>query len=362
MPTTYLIRDGWHHLFFVEQDLSIGNHPTGHMVAASPAGWTMADRRVVDAGWAPEIKDFDPGGAAVFARLAKDLDPSDGTWFVTIRFDSLRFELGGFAPVVFAADPFDGDWPVRSGAAAPTFGDNPGYRSEPGSGLEGHGWFGSAEEYGGPLTGIGAPGQTMSIGATSRLESRPFVLTGGYFRMLLGGGGAPPEAAPPETYLALLDNGTGEELARIHPGGQPSMTERFWDVRTYLGRTVRLAIVDDDTSLDGWIAVDSITELAGAAPVQVSPTGGLAAYPNPFNGGTVIRFRLPAPGVVQAEIFDLAGRRVWNSAPRMLPGEHFEIPWDGRGSTGVNLPSGPYFCRILVDGKPAGSVRLTLLK
>ena len=90
----YLVQDGWHHLFFVEQNLDLESHPTSHMVAADPSQWQMSPRTSVDAGWAPEIERFDAGAPmAVFARLAKDQDPRDGSWFVTMRCDSLRFGM-----------------------------------------------------------------------------------------------------------------------------------------------------------------------------------------------------------------------------------------------------------------------------
>ena len=191
----YLVRDGWHHLFFTEQDPTIEHHYTSHLMATDPSGWTMADRTIVDAGWAPEIKPFTTRtDADIFARLTKGQDPRDGSWFVTAKFDSVRFGPGGETPVVVAADPLGRDWPVRGGAAgevAPTFGDNPVLRDEPAIQLEGHGWFGSAENYGGPLSGTGMPAAAFGDTATGRLESRPFVVTGDFFRLHLAGGNHP---------------------------------------------------------------------------------------------------------------------------------------------------------------------------
>jgi len=364
----YLVRDGWHHLFFTEQDPTIEHHPTSHMVAADPAGWTMATRTVVDAGWAPEIKRFDPeADLDIFARLAKDQDPRDETWFVTAKFDSIRFDSDGQTPVVIVTDQLGQDWPTRTGvagAAAPVFGDNPALRGDPEILPAGHGWFGSAENYGGPLSGIGQPGAVLGDIATGRLESRPFVVSGGYFRLLLAGGNHPTTL-----YVGLVDDATDETLTRIHPDGETTLVERFWDIRGYPGRTVRLVIVDEESGPDGWLAVDAIEEFAGASPVTdtggaVSPNlkvTGLAAHPNPFNGGTEISFEVGAPGRCRVDIFNLAGRRIWRSSEFMATGI-INIPWDARDAAGRNLPSGSYFCRVIHEGVTAAGARLTLLK
>ncbi len=368
----YLVREGWHHLFFTEQDPTIEHHPTSHMVAADPSGWTMAARTIVDAGWAPEIKQFDTeAGMDIFARLAKDQDPRDDTWFVTAKFDSVRFDSGGQTPVVIATDPLGPDWPTRSGgsgAAAPTFGDNPALRGEPEIRGAGHGWFGSAENYGGPLSGIGQPGAALGDIAMGRLESRPFVVTGGYFRLLLAGG-----YHPATCYVGLADDTTGEILSSIHPNGETTMVERVWDTREYLGRTVRMVIVDEEPGPDGWIAADAIEEWEGVSPVvdsgdgtgaraPASPVTGLGIHPNPFNSGTMIRFDVGKAGRLRLEIHDFGGRRVWSSTEIETTGGRIRVAWDARDLTGRSLPSGAYFCRVIHDGTVVAGGRLTLVK
>lgn len=361
----YLVRDGWHHLFFVEQDLEIDNHPTSHLVAGDPSGWTMAGRTTVDAGWAPEIKRFDAGaGADVFARLAKDQDPRDDSWFVTVRFDSIRFDDGGQTPVVMFEESFLGDWTTQVGAAAvPVYGENAALRNDPPAGIEGHGWFSTFENYGGPLAGIGAPAAAWGDSAVGRLESRAFVVTGDHLRLLLGGG-----YYAETCYVALLQDATGQELSRIHTNNLTGLAERLWDVSAWSGMTVRLAVVDQETGPGGWIAVDGIEErLGGLATVGGNALGravvsGLAAWPNPFNPQTVIRFDVARVGVARVEIHDLAGRRVWQSRDRAVPGGEVRVAWSGQDQSGRALASGAYLARVVVDGEPSASLRVMLLK
>ncbi len=364
----YLVRNGWHHLFFTYQDPEVEHAPTSHMVASDPTGWTMADVNVVDAGWAPEIDPFNTAAdAEIFARLAKDQDPRDGTWFVTAKFDSVRFGSGGQIPVVIAVDPLGQDWPTRvgsAGAAAPTYGDNPTLRGEADNNVEGHGWFSSAENYGGPLSGVGLPGAALGDTSTGRLESRPFVVAGDYFRLLLAGGNHPATC-----YVGLVDDAMDEILTTIHSNGEIAMVERFWDIRNFHGRTVRMVIVDEEPGPDGWIAVDAIVEFNGASPVvdsdgraAASPVTGLGVQPNPFNSGTVIRFDLAGKGHVRLEIHDLRGRRVWSSVEIESAGGEVRVAWNARDTAGRILPSGAYFYRVIHDGVAVAGARITLVK
>jgi hypothetical protein len=65
----------------------------------------------------------------------------------------------------------------------------------------------------------------------------------------------------------------------------------------------------------------------------------LQAYPNPFNDGLSIRFRVPGPGIFRVELFDVLGRRT--TELRWGPvADAVEIKYDAR-----TLSSGVYFIR-----------------
>jgi len=69
-------------------------------------------------------------------------------------------------------------------------------------------------------------------------------------------------------------------------------------------------------------------------------------FPNPFGLMTSISYQLAVSTDVQLEILNINGQKL-----RVLvssfqsPGKYLEI-WDGKNSTGQNMPSGIYFCRI----------------
>ncbi|MEO1478836.1 MAG: T9SS type A sorting domain-containing protein, partial [Bacteroidota bacterium] len=82
-----------------------------------------------------------------------------------------------------------------------------------------------------------------------------------------------------------------------------------------------------------------------------------AAYPNPFNAETMVRFTVREAAPVQAELFDVTGRRI-----RTL---YAGTPAAGTPQTlridGGDLPTGLYIVRV--TGRDfAHTQRVTLLK
>jgi hypothetical protein len=82
--------------------------------------------------------------------------------------------------------------------------------------------------------------------------------------------------------------------------------------------------------------------------------------PNPFNASTDIRFELPAGGIYELVITDVAGRRVRTFAGVGNGGLN-TVHWDGRDDTGRLVSSGTYFYRLAgEDG--AGTGKMMLVK
>ena len=120
-----------------------------------------------------------------------------------VRFDTLHFMAQGELPVIYMPHPLDAQWPLRTGSsnlANPTFGDNTAMRGSESCGLVGNGWYGSAEYYQGPLSGLGTPGSYLGDSATGTLVSRPFTVSGDLIRLRVGGGHYPATC-----YVALIE-------------------------------------------------------------------------------------------------------------------------------------------------------------
>jgi hypothetical protein len=69
-------------------------------------------------------------------------------------------------------------------------------------------------------------------------------------------------------------------------------------------------------------------------------------FPNPFNSGTVIEYRIPSASEVTVEVFDMNGRRVRTLTNAFHPAGTHQAAWDGRDDAGEGLPSGVYAYRI----------------
>ncbi|NNE71980.1 MAG: cellulase family glycosylhydrolase [Rhodothermales bacterium] len=68
-------------------------------------------------------------------------------------------------------------------------------------------------------------------------------------------------------------------------------------------------------------------------------------FPNPASRSFTVNYSLPAPGEVQVELFDLMGRRVWQTSTSRAAGEHAESVAVG------SLAPGVYAVRLTHGGK-----------
>lgn len=354
----YHVIDGVHHLLFGEFD-TVG---ISHVSGPDPAALTMADRVIIDNGYAPELDEFTPG-VRVLSRITPFAALEPGRLSYVVRFDTLLVAGGGLELVVHKPHPLDVTWATRTGTSCfgnPTYGDNPRWRGEPSVGLVGNGYFGSQEYYQGPLSGRGVPGSSLGAAATGTLVSHPFVVEGDRMTLLVGGG-----EDPENLYVALVDAATDTILERATGNGDPLLQPRSWHLRPYKGRLCRLRIVDNATGPGGFINVDEIIELVepplAAAPAAPAPAR-LAAVPNPFNPRTEIRWELAAAGLVEVRVHDARGRLVWSDGGRRLAAGPGRAAWDGRDLTGRSAAAGTYLARLVVDGRPAGTVKLSLVR
>ena len=75
-------------------------------------------------------------------------------------------------------------------------------------------------------------------------------------------------------------------------------------------------------------------------------------YPNPFEDGTTVAFRLSRQASVSVRIYDFTGRLVAQPITNSLrEAGPVEIAWSGDTSAGENLARGVYFCHILMESE-----------
>ncbi|GBR76517.1 putative peptidase [Candidatus Termititenax persephonae] len=94
--------------------------------------------------------------------------------------------------------------------------------------------------------------------------------------------------------------------------------------------------------------------IAKAAPVQNKSRGEkIYAYPNPLHPLTKgeeanIVFFVEKSGWVRLIIYDMGGRKVWQTTAYANPGENPDLRWDGQDERGHAVPNGGYIL-ILAD-------------
>jgi len=82
-------------------------------------------------------------------------------------------------------------------------------------------------------------------------------------------------------------------------------------------------------------------------------------YPNPFsvngrstaggNPSTTIKYEIPSSGAVAINIYDIRGRLIYSSGISSQQAGRHALLWNGRNNSGVPVPSGTYFCRVLYN-------------
>jgi hypothetical protein len=89
---------------------------------------------------------------------------------------------------------------------------------------------------------------------------------------------------------------------------------------------------------------------AVGAPLVEAPVSGrlelLGAAPNPFDQGTLLRFRLGQAAEVQVRVFDASGRVVRAFAEASLSAGGHDVTWDGRDGRGRAVGSGVYWYEV----------------
>ncbi len=88
-----------------------------------------------------------------------------------------------------------------------------------------------------------------------------------------------------------------------------------------------------------------------AVPVSATPTRFVLEqnHPNPFSGGTALRFGLPRAARVDVQLYDLLGRRVAMIAHGSFEAGWHAVSWGGITAQGAHVAPGVYLCRMKAD-------------
>lgn len=113
---------------------------------------------------------------------------------------------------------------------------------------------------------------------------------------------------------------------------------------------------------------DAITAFSTSSTVSVSETkAGVgrfilqAAYPNPFNPETTIKYQLSKTSNVKLTIYNLAGQEVKTLIDSAIPAGLHVVRWNGTDERGRNVASGIYLYRLETRGR-VDVKKMTLLR
>ena len=87
----------------------------------------------------------------------------------------------------------------------------------------------------------------------------------------------------------------------------------------------------------------------------------MAAYPNPFNPETTIRYELASSSHVSLRVYDVGGAEVRTLVDANKAAGSYALQWNGRDNKGNAVSSGVYFYRISA-GSFSDVRKMTLLK
>ena len=110
------------------------------------------------------------------------------------------------------------------------------------------------------------------------------------------------------------------------------------------------------------LADNQLTAVEEESATRPPRTSLGAAYPNPFNAGTLIPLVLDNPSTpASLVVYDALGRQVRKLVTRTLPAGSHAFAWDGRDDQGRALGSGAYVVEMRL-GAWRQTRKLLLLK
>jgi hypothetical protein len=114
------------------------------------------------------------------------------------------------------------------------------------------------------------------------------------------------------------------------------------------------------TSLDGTLHI--YNEPVGGTDIVTPPAVTLVNAPNPFNPETSVRFQIPSSQTVKLSVYNIRGQNVRTLVKEPMNAGMHTVVWNGRDDNAHPVASGIYFCRLELNGKPALTHKMLLLK
>ena len=168
--------------------------------------------------------------------------------------------------------------------------------------------------------------------------------------------------------VAISAPAAGRATLNWNPSDWPAGT----DYQLYFPHENRVVVMSmrEQTSLAIEVGPQPLTIImrtpdmtSGVDETPIAGDFALSAQPNPFNPATTVAFNLPQRGRAEVRIYSVRGELVAViGGGDYEAGLHREV-WRGLDRSGRDVPSGAYFGRLYVDGRPEGQVaRMSLVR
>jgi hypothetical protein len=254
-------------------ELHFTRNYTQMLSAPTSAGpWDFTQAVTVDGmGGAGEL--VPDGAATLFSRVRLDwCNASTGV----IVIDTVTATANGYkipsSPRLPGAWILDGD----AFASQPVYSDGPRLRGDTPASPEGLRWLGSGESLRQPGDAGGCVYSELGD-RVGTARSPQFTLQGDLVSFKLSG-----KADPANTYAALIDDCTGQELARTTGPGTSALAPFSWSNAGRRGWAVRLLLSDQATGPGGVLGLDAVRDSAVGNPAlptmpvidETAPAGG----------------------------------------------------------------------------------------
>lgn len=178
-------------------------------------------------------------------------------------------------------------------------------------------------------------------------------------------------------HMVIDDDGsTGERTSELPVQNDGAWHEYKWNLPT----TTFTAFAAGDGSLTGTATLDAIwfsapntssawtlyiDDVFNSVPTTAVDNRDDAPveyhlaqnFPNPFNPTTTVQFTLPKAGDARVDVYNALGARVATLVDRPLSAGAHEARFEAN-----DLSSGVYFYRLLIDGAPVATKKMTLMK
>ncbi len=94
-----------------------------------------------------------------------------------------------------------------------------------------------------------------------------------------------------------------------------------------------------------------------------SEPDALSNYPNPFSEKTTIRYSMKQAGIVNYNIYNIKGQKVFFKKEKQLSPGDYEFEWNGTDNNGISLPKGEYFLNLKTESRQQDqSLSLRMIK